>query len=148
MPKIKIHRKKDWSLQIGYHSVFEVLLDGQRIGYLPNGETSEFEVAPGGYKLKMKMGRYGSREHDINLFNKETRSFTVSSMKNYTTIAALLFLIAIEFTHLVLKIHLNKNTMNIIIGAIVLLVIYFQTIGRNSYIFLRENKEEAANKSL
>lgn len=142
MPKIIIHRKRDWSLKIGYQSVFEVLLDGQRIGYLPNGETNEFDVPAGEHKLKIKMGRYGSREHNFNVFNKEARSFTVSSMKNYTTIGAILFLIAVEFTHLVLKIHLKQNTMNLIIGAIVLLVIYFQTLGRNSYIFLRENKEE------
>jgi hypothetical protein len=142
MSKIKIHRKREWSLIIGYRSIFEVLLDGQRIGYLLSGETNEFEVTPGVHKLRIKAGWFGSRECNFNIFGKETMSFTVSSIRNYSTIAAILFIIAIEFVHLVLKIHPQQKTVHIILGGIIAGVIGFQVFGRNASIFIRDNKED------
>ncbi len=141
MPKIIIHRTRDWSLKLGYRSIYEVFMDGQKTGYLPNGETNEFEVSPGEHKLKIKSGWFGSREYHFNIFGKESKSFTVSSIKNYTTIAAVIFLIVIEFVHLVLKINPQKKTIHIVVGALIAVVVGFQIFGRNSYIFIRESKE-------
>jgi len=110
-------------------------LDGQKTGLVSGGETSEFEVLPGQHKLKVKMGRYGSKDFDFNLFNKETKSFTVTSMKSFTTVAAILFFIFIEFFHRILKINLSRDTFHIIIAVIILTVIGLLLFRRNRYLF-------------
>jgi hypothetical protein len=138
MPKIKIHRKREWSLKLGYKSIFEVFLDGQKIGYLPNGETNEFEVSTGEHRLRIKSGWFGSREYHFNIFGKETKSFTVSSMNNYTAIAALLLVIVIEFFRVA---HWQKKLTHIILGVFIAAVIGFQIFGRNAYIFIGEIKK-------
>jgi len=144
MAKIIIHRKKDWSLKLGYNSTSEVLLDGQRIGYVSGGETTEFDIAPGQHNLKIKMGWYGSRNYNFNLFSKETKSFTVSSMRRYITVAAFPFLVFILLP-VMLKIQISQNITNIIIALFMLLVIYAEFFRRSNYIFIRENKGEKAN---
>lgn len=135
MSKIIIHRKRDWSLKLSSRSINEVFLDGQKIGYLPNGETNEFEVTPGEHKLRLKSGWFGSREHRFNIFGKETKSFTVSSMNNYTAIAAILLVIIIEFLRVA---HWQKKLTHIILGIFVATVIGFQIFGRNLYIIVKE----------
>jgi hypothetical protein len=140
MPTIKIHRKKDWSLKVGYNSTSEVLLDGQKIGYVTGGETTEFDVAAGQHTLKIKMGHYGSRDYNFNLFSKETKLVTVSSLRPYVTVVGILLLIVLEFLHLVLKIHLSKTVIYIILASIGALAICFQIFGRNAYLFIKENK--------
>ena len=75
MPTIKISRKKEWAI----HSVpFEVFLDGQKIGYLSKGETREFDISAGQHKIKVKTGRYGSKDIEYTTFNKESKSLIVS----------------------------------------------------------------------
>ena len=144
MPKITIHRTRDWTLKIGYSSISEVLLDGQRVGYESGGETSEFDVAQGQHKLKIKMGWYGSRDYNFNLFDKETKSFTVTSMRRYITVAAILFIIVVEYLHLILKIQMKQNIIHIIIASIILIFICFLIFGRNAFLFIKENKEKKA----
>lgn len=139
MPTIKIHRKRDWSLKIGYNSTSEILLDGQKIGYVAGGETSEFDVAAGQHTLKVKMGQYGSKDYNFNLFSKEAKFFTVSSLRPYVTVAGILLLIVLEFLYLVLKIN-SKTVIYIILASIVALAICFQIFGRNAYLFIKENK--------
>jgi hypothetical protein len=135
MPKITIHRRGEWSLKFGYMRIYEIFLDGRRIGYLPHGETNEFEVTPGEHKLRIKAGWFGSREHRFNIFGKETKTFTVSSMNNYTAIAAILVVIVIEFFRFA---HWSKKLTHILLGAFFAVVIGFQIFGRNTYIIIRE----------
>jgi hypothetical protein len=147
MPKITIHRNKDWTFKIGYNSTSEVFLDGQKIGSVSGGETSEFDVEPGQHKLKIKMGWYGSRDYNFSLFNGETKLFTVTSMKIYiSSVAAILFLLLVLFLDEVLKIHLSHNAFKHIIYAFVLMVVGFQIFGRNTILFIKEN--EANNQKI
>jgi hypothetical protein len=90
MPKIKIFRKKDWFIR---YRVFEIYSNGQRIGYLSNGETEEFDVPSGEHKLKVKMGHFSSRNLNCNMYNKETKSFTVSRNQIMVMIIVILLLL-------------------------------------------------------
>jgi hypothetical protein len=140
MPKIKIHRKREWTLKLGSSrtSIFEVFLDGQRIGYLPKGESIEHDVTTGEHKLRVKAGWFGSREHHFNIFGKETKSFTVSSINNYTVISAIILVILIEFLRIS---HWQKKLIHIILSVIVAAAIGFYILGRNSYIIIREKSD-------
>src|ERR1035437_7905129 len=82
MPTIKIFRKKGWTTRF---KVIELYVDGQKIGYISNGETKEFEVAAGQHTLKAKRGWYGSQDFDCNLYNKEIKSLTVSPNAVFVT---------------------------------------------------------------
>lgn len=92
MPKIKIFRKRDWMISL---KMFEVFLDEQRIGYLMKGETAEYEVPAGPHNIKIKMGMLGSKSIDFNVYNKETKSFTVSRSQMLALIFIILLLLAI-----------------------------------------------------
>jgi len=92
MPKISVHRNKNWMISL---KMFEVFLDEQRIGYLTNGETAEYEVPAGPHNLKVKMGMLGSKCIDFNVYNKETKSFSVSRNQIITVIFIILLLLAI-----------------------------------------------------
>jgi hypothetical protein len=141
MPKLIIHRKKDW-LPVGYTNTFEVLLDGNRIGYLSGGETAEFDVLPGTHSLRVKFGEMGSKNFDFNIFNQETRQFSVSSFRNITSIIFIMVIIMVLAGNRIFKYHINNNLPFYLAAFFILLYIYFRTIGKNRYIFLKEDKNK------
>jgi len=99
MAKIIIHRKREWSLKLGYSSIFEVFLDGQRIGYLSNGETKEFDFPAGQHKIKAKTWWYGSQDFNFTLFNKENKSFNISTNKSLMILVPILIFIHVFFKY-------------------------------------------------
>lgn len=136
MPKIIIHRKKDW---INATKVYEVFLDEQKLGYLSNGDTTEFEVPSGQHKLSVKMGRYGSKNYEYNIYTKDSKSFNVSL--NYTLIIiGLVYMIGALFLSMFLmKTHKGEQIYKWSFTAFIsLLAIYSQTFGRTTYLILKE----------
>lgn len=135
MSKISVHRKRDWMIGL---KIFEVFLDGSRIGYLLNGETNEFEVSAGPHKLKVKMGRYGSRDFSFTMFNNETMSFTVSQNYNRFGIVAIIVMVYILCKHYLSTLKLDHIYSMLPLAFVMLLATYFQTIGRNTYLKIKE----------
>ena len=135
MPKISVYRKKNWMISL---KMFEVFVDEFRIGYLMNGETSEFEVPAGEHKLKVKMGRLGSNDFSFTMFNNENKSFTVSQNYNRFIIVAIFIPGVILFQQYVRTLKLDHIYTMLPPVFIILLGIYFQTIGRNTYLKVKE----------
>jgi hypothetical protein len=57
---------------------FEVLLDGSSIGTINNGDTVERPVEPGHHALRIRRGRYSSREHSFDAADGDVVSFRCS----------------------------------------------------------------------
>jgi hypothetical protein len=136
MPKIKIHRKKDWTIR---SKVFEVFVDGTRIGYLSNGETNEYDVPAGQHKIKVKMGRFGSNNFECNIFNKDSKSFIVS-FNSIAIIVGIVLMTGVLFLGMFLmKMHKGERIYSWFFTAfIAVFAIYWQTVGRNTYLILKE----------
>lgn len=54
---------------------FEVCVDGRGIGSLDNGDTFEARVEPGHHTLRIRAGRYSSRERSFDAADGEAVSF-------------------------------------------------------------------------
>lgn len=134
MPKIKIVRERDWVIR---YRVFEIYSDGQRIGYLSNGESDEFEVPAGEHKLKVKMGHFSSRSLNCNMYNKETKSFTVSRNQIMVMIIVILLLLT-TFMEIFLR-RTFKIERRIFELITVLLLLLHTFGGKIQFISIKEN---------
>jgi hypothetical protein len=135
MAKISVCRKRNWMIGL---KMFEVFLDEQRIGYLMNGETAEYEVSAGPHKLKVKMGRQGSNDFNFNLFNNEAKSFSVSQNYKLFLIAAIVIPMIIIFEYYQRTLKLDHIYSMVPFVIFMLLAVYFQTIGKNTYFKIKE----------
>ncbi len=137
MAKIKIKRTNEWNnraRQIG------VYLDNNKIGTILNGETKEFDVPSGKHTVRAKIDWCGSKDLTCQINENEIKTVTISSFRygNYLMpgFAGLMIL------YFILKMFVDSQFTNIllvIIAPILLLVAYYLTIGRNSYLQIKEN---------
>jgi hypothetical protein len=58
---------------------YQVILDGERIGEIRNGETKEFSIGPGKHALSLKIDWCGSETVEFVLNPEETLAFQVKS---------------------------------------------------------------------
>jgi len=63
-----------WELRRG---TFDILVDGRSVGSLEWRETVEVPVDPGRHTLRIRAGRYSSRDHSLEVANGEMINFRV-----------------------------------------------------------------------
>jgi hypothetical protein len=137
MPKISVYRKSGWMTRF---KVVELYLDGERIGYLSNGETKEFDVPVGQHTLKAKMGWYGSKNLDCTVYNKESKSYTLSP--NYIPVSLHIFVILciVLIQNYLKNVHKLSHSYIWLFPALILLIVgSYQIIGRNNYLIIKED---------
>ncbi len=137
MAKIKIKRTNEWNnraRQIG------VYLDNQKIGTILNGETKEFDIPSGQHTVRAKIDWCGSKNITIQTNENEIKTVTISGFKygNYLMpgFAGLMVL------YFILKKFVDSQFTDILLVItipILLLVIYYLTIGRSSYLQIKES---------
>jgi hypothetical protein len=59
--KLTVNRQLNFGVELR-RGLFEIFLDGTSAGTLANHESAELSLAPGRHKLRMRRGRYSSRE--------------------------------------------------------------------------------------
>jgi hypothetical protein len=128
MPKIRIACKQRL---IGGYDI-RIYLDDQIIDILPPNETKEFDLTTGEHKLKAKWRFFGSKDYSFTLFNKDSRSFTIS--ENY--VWNILFIIFI--TIIAALEAISAQNKGVSLGLIILGLIYFLLIRRNSFLKIKE----------
>jgi hypothetical protein len=62
---------------------YRVMLDGQEIGRIANGETKAFEIAPGTHNLKIKIDWCGSNEIQVSVNAGESVSCSCRRYEAY-----------------------------------------------------------------
>ena len=133
MPKIKIKRTKEYNNML---RDFIILIDGQEIGKIANGETKDFEILPGHYIIKAKIDWGNSPEIPIVLVDNEIKNLKVVGYKYGNWLMPTNFLI---FTiHFILKATAGINGIIFLIIPSFLLLVYYLTFGRNKYLTLTE----------
>jgi hypothetical protein len=135
MPKIRISQKREWSARF---RVLDLYLDGEILGYVPNGETIEFDVPVGQHTLKAKMGFFSSKVLNFTMFNKEIKSFTISPkvINHFLLPFIILGMIILQFY--AKRIFKSEHTDLIVFSLFLLLSVYSFTIGRNHYLKIKE----------
>jgi len=85
------------------------------------------------------MGRYGSKDFNYTMFNKDARSLVVSLNKILLAIVFTLLFSVSALQHTLIKVYKFDHRFSYLSTAfIILLAIYFQTIGRYTYLTLKE----------
>ena len=54
---------------------FEISVDGREVGSIDYGDTVEAQVEPGHHTLRLRAGRYSSRDHSFDAADGEVVSF-------------------------------------------------------------------------
>lgn len=133
MATIKIQRTSEY---INSMRDYQILIDGQKVGGVANGDTRFFEIAEGKHKIFSKIGWCRSPEIAIDLNDNETMSLKVGGFKYSNWIMPISFgIIVVNF---VLKYTFNIDYGRYLIGIVTLLLIYFVTFGRKQYLTLTE----------
>ena len=70
---------------------YKVILDGEKIGDIRNGEEETFPIAPGRHVLKLKIDWAGSPEMTFDVATGETASFECGGDWSRTTMTDMFF---------------------------------------------------------
>jgi hypothetical protein len=132
MSTISISRRRERMLR--YRRI-EIFLDGKSLGYFPKGVLKEIDLAAGEHKLKAKMRWYRSKDFYFTLFNKERKSFVVSTNKVVFIPIVLLFIIY-ALSEIFTKSH---ELMLFVMHALaVIIAAYIFIFSRNNYLIIKE----------
>lgn len=135
MPKFKITQKKAWGARF---RVLDLYLDGEILGYVPNGETIEFDVPVGQHTLKAKMGFFSNKVLSCTMFNKEIKSLTVSPNVIHHILFPIIMLGLGLLPFYSKRIFHSEHTDLILFPLVLLFSIYSFTIGRYRYLKIKE----------
>ena len=58
---------------------YRVILDGQKIGEIRNGETKQFPIAPGRHRIALKVDWCGSKPVDFTVTETDNLAFQAKS---------------------------------------------------------------------
>ena len=78
MAKLIIKRSSEWNNMMRN---FGIYVDGEKIGTVENGETTEYDLVPGKHKLISKIDWCSSRVIEFEIKEKETKTMILSGFK-------------------------------------------------------------------
>lgn len=113
-----------------------IYLDGEKIGALGNGQTIEFQIAPGKHLLSSKMDSYGSNELIVNLAGTEDQIVELSGFRFGQWLSPVAF--AILMLYFGFKQQVSIIYLLIVMVPIGAYFLYYLTIGRKNYLRLRK----------
>ena len=70
---------------------FEVVVDGETVGSVENHETSETPLAPGHHTIRMRKGRYSSRDQSFEAADGEIVNFRAHGIRIWPLYVASIF---------------------------------------------------------
>ena len=102
MPTLRIRRAKEFA---DYLRAYAILLDGDKLGEIKNGETREFPISPGRHQLRVKIDWCGSMTIPfVAATGNEILDFSVrSNLKGSGGLAALYYVIFRPNKYIVLE---------------------------------------------
>ena len=128
-----------------------MLVDGQQVGTIRNGNTEEFRIVPGQHIVTCKIDWCSSREFEINVASGETSYLHVrSGLKYYWMLIAPLTVVLIA--HFILNAlpggrpyWLDYAMIATAVPAFVYLF-YFLTLGRKDYLVISRDEKTLFGK--
>jgi len=133
MPKLRVTLTRSWNKRT---KKIGVLDNGNELGTVYNGETSEFDVAAGSHKISVKSGWYGSKELAFTISENETKSVSADIFQYGNLIINSLFLVLL--VHFIAFTFLNIQYIIWFNIPAFLIMGYFLTLGRNNYLVIKE----------
>ena len=133
MAKLVITRSNEW---INKGRILVIYLDRKKIGTISSGETKIFQISEGSHTLAAKMSWWSSPRMTFSLQDEEQKKLEVSGFKNveYYLALSVVLIAIIAFSK-----EINLVAFAVwLLFPIVLAPFYYLTIGRSSYLKLKE----------
>lgn len=145
--KIIISRKSEW---VNRARGYKILIDGTEVGKLANGGSEEFQVMPGIHKVQSKINWCTSPELELEVKENETKFLKTGSVMKFYKIGYIILLLAIVspffFHQLNIAVPANYPMIQLAFSLPFLLyILYYLTLGKNNYSFLKEDKDNIFN---
>ncbi|TNE54984.1 MAG: hypothetical protein EP344_13900 [Bacteroidetes bacterium] len=131
MAKLIITRKSEFVNRIRKYSIY---LDGDKIGTIGDGETKEFDLAPGDHELKTTLDWCGSRTLRFHLAEGDTRRVETSGFRYNNWLFVFVFVSMIAYSFLESPMRNYVLMLSLVPLAV---LAYLFTIGRNDYLYLK-----------
>jgi len=129
MANLKIVRPQKF---LAKYKKFKILVDGQDIGDIADGETMEFDLAQGAHKMCGKSRWRGSKEIYFSITGNEMVTYSLSRT-NYNTIAFIIAIFIIFRRHF-LDQYIDKGILVFIQWAGIIFILLNFTVFRNKHL--------------
>jgi hypothetical protein len=129
MATIKITRTKEDNNRM---RDYQLLIDGQKVGTIANGQTKEFEVPSGQHSIVAKIDWCSSPE--LSFDSSDTKTFFVGGFKGGNWIMPIS--LGIIVLHIILKYFWGFDYLMILFIPAALPILYYMTFGRKNYLTL------------
>lgn len=142
MTKIRIKRSNSWMNRARRIAIY---IDNEKVGTISNNESKDFKIQQGNHTIRAKIDWCGSKNFDCEIKKGETTTLTIEGFKNSKWILAV-FLIPLGYNVLIKHLITDSSKLStgfgvgITIGAFLVLS-YYLTFGRNSYLQIKEQQE-------
>ena len=118
----------------------DLYLNGEKLGDICNDETMEFEIPEGNHSLVAKIDWCGSPELNFEVGKNDIQTFNVSGFKHNKMVlpaAATLVVLHYMLTH-----FFDTQLSVFFVLPLLLLLIFYVSIGRNQYLTLEPQVAE------
>ena len=140
MAKIVITRPKEW---VNRMRKYQLVLDGNKTGKIKNDEIVELDVTAGRHTIEAKVDWAGSSIYELEITEGETKYLTVSTFKHANWLMPTGSILIITYILLLRNVLDTRNTaidnvFHVFLVLYLLIIVYFLSIGRKKYLWLRE----------
>ena len=134
MATIIIKRKTNYA---GYFRSYQIILDGIKIDTIKNGETKEIETTSGQHHIQSKVDWFASPELSLTLSEDDKKEIIIGDSE-YGWLLLVVLGITLFGTNIINAFHLNPIYRLFSIIPLIVLIVYYSTIGRKKYISIKE----------
>ena len=113
---------------------YQIIIDGQPVGVIANGEKKDFTTSVGQHIITVKMDKFSSQDLIIDINDNEIKSLKVSGLKYGHWIIP----VGIVALHTILLFTLDFGYIIYLLLLLLLYHLYIITICRKKYLTLRE----------
>jgi hypothetical protein len=131
MATIRIHRTSEY---INGMRNYRILIDNKQVGTIADGETKEFVTEAGQRTITAKIDWCSSPDILLDVKDGETIALRVGGFKNGSWLMYLGG--GILLLHFILSVTLNFDFAVFLVIPVFILLAYFLTVGRKSYLTL------------
>jgi hypothetical protein len=135
MAKLKVTLEPEWNKRT---KKIDIFTNGQEIGSVYNGETREFEIPAGTYKVTAKTGWRGSKEYNLAIGDNETKAVNVALFKYGNSILTIFLLILV--VHFIALVLFNVKYIVLFTIPFALILVYYLTFGKDDYLTIKEKE--------
>jgi len=133
MARLKIRRTNQY---LNRYRSYQIFIDGERAGSIPNGETGSFEINGGKHRIFAQTGFGKSSEILIDIDENEGKELKLGGFKNANVVVPVIAAIFILNCLLIYLVGFEFG--KIINWLLILIILFFIGFGRNRYLTLKE----------